>query len=424
MTEEKHIGRSIEYKLEANTELRFEVEKDGEVTLELVNGQAEIFGAELTVNRKVLFSAQAKVAVYTWQGCIIVMTGTTEVAYTVKETPMIIYVNIHAALEQMRQKAEEQDTRGPRMMICGPCDVGKSTLSKLLVNYGARLGRAPILVDLDCGQNEIAIPGTIGALVVERPSDIEEGYWLTAPLVYHFGHKSPSGNMKLYSHLITQLADVINLRCESNNKANISGVIINTCGWVKEGGYQALVHAAGAFEVDSIVVLDQERLHSELKRDMPEFVRVMLLPKSGGVVERSAKTRLETRDNRIREYFYGTQSSLYPHTFEVKFEDVNLFKIGAPELPESMLPLGMNPEETRTKLVQLKPSLGLLHHILSVSTATSSEEDVVSTNVAGFILITEVNMEKECFTVLSPSPRPLPRNILLVMDDIQYMDFK
>jgi hypothetical protein len=37
------------------------------------------------------------------------------------------------------------------------------------------------------------------------------------------------------------------------------------------------------FSVDVIVVLGQERLYSELKRDMPEFVNVVLLPKSGGV---------------------------------------------------------------------------------------------------------------------------------------------
>jgi len=30
-------------------------------------------------------------------------------------------------------------------------------------------------------------------------------------------------------------------------------------------------------------VLDQERLYSQLKRDMPDFVKVVLLPKSGGV---------------------------------------------------------------------------------------------------------------------------------------------
>ena len=37
-------------------------------------------------------------------------------------------------------------------MVVGPTDVGKSTLCRLLVNYAARLGRAPVLVDLDVGQ--------------------------------------------------------------------------------------------------------------------------------------------------------------------------------------------------------------------------------------------------------------------------------
>ena len=37
------------------------------------------------------------------------------------------------------------------------------------------------------------------------------------------------------------------------------------------------------FTVDVLVVLDQERLHSQLSRNMPDFVNVILLPKSGGV---------------------------------------------------------------------------------------------------------------------------------------------
>ena len=48
-----------------------------------------------------------------------------------------------------------------------------------------------------------------------------------------------------------------------------------------------MVHAAGAFEVDFVVVIDQERLHSDMTRDMPDFVNVVLLPKSGGVCRRS-----------------------------------------------------------------------------------------------------------------------------------------
>jgi polyribonucleotide 5'-hydroxyl-kinase len=307
-------------------------------------------------------------------------------------------------------------------MIVGPTDVGKSTLCKLLVNYAARLGRAPVLVDLDVGQSDIAVPGTIGAIVVERPSDIEEGYSLVAPLVYHFGHKSPDFNIQLYHLLVTRLAEIINMRCETNNKTNVSGVVINTCGWVHGKGYQCILKAATAFEVDVLIVLDQERLHNQLVKDMPEFVKVLLLPKSGGVVERSTNLRAASRHDLVRQYFYGLRHNLYPHIYDVRFSDVHIYKVGAPALPDSMLPLGMTAQDNSTKLVPVHPSESIVHHVLSVSMAGSLEDDVVQTNVAGFIVITAVDAERQMFTVLSPAPRPLPNNILLLMDDISYLE--
>lgn len=44
-----------------------------------------------------------------------------------------------------------------------------------------------------------------------------------------------------------------------------------------------LVHAAKAFEVDVVIVLDQERLYNELVRDLPDTVKIVFQPKSGGV---------------------------------------------------------------------------------------------------------------------------------------------
>jgi polyribonucleotide 5'-hydroxyl-kinase len=38
----------------------------------------------------------------------------------------------------------------------------------MLVNWAARLGRTPILVDLDVGQNQISVPGTIGRMNFEN----------------------------------------------------------------------------------------------------------------------------------------------------------------------------------------------------------------------------------------------------------------
>lgn len=74
----------------------------------------------------------------------------------------MFYLNCHACLEQLRIKAEADSGRGPVTLVVGPVDVGKTTVTKILLNYAARMGRRPIYVDLDVGQGGISIPGTIG----------------------------------------------------------------------------------------------------------------------------------------------------------------------------------------------------------------------------------------------------------------------
>ncbi|XP_030745886.1 protein CLP1 homolog [Sitophilus oryzae] len=422
MTEDK---KSLlqEYKLEPDNELRFEVEAKAEkVYLTLKNGLAEIFGTEIVKGKTYEFTAGAKVAVYTWQGCTIEVKGKTDVIYTAKETPMVLYSNCHAALEIMRSESEKENKRGPITMIMGPTDVGKSTLCKILLNYAIRMGRRPIYVDIDVGQSTISIPGTLGALVVERPSSIDEGFSQEAPLVFNFGHKSPEHNSKLYKMIIDQLAVIVKERLEVNKKTRHSGVIINTCGWVKGEGYKQLLHTGKSFEVDVILVLDQERLYNELVRDMPNYVKIVFLQKSGGVVERSQHARSEIRDQRIREYFYGTtKKQLYPHSFDVKWSEIKLFKIGAPPLPDSCLPHGMKPEDHLTKLVALTPNPGILHHILAVSFAEKEDDNVILSHVAGFVCVSSIDTERQTLTLLSPQPKPLPNNIL-VLSEIQFMD--
>ncbi len=137
----------------------------------------------------------------------------------------------------------------------------------------------------DVGQGNISIPGTIASLLIERPAPIDDGFSQLAPLVIHYGHKSPE-NHDLYKNCVSSLAEITMERMEEDKRTMASGVIINTCGWVKGAGYQLLLHAAKAFNVNVILVMDQERLYNELLRDVDSSINVVFLPKSGGVVER------------------------------------------------------------------------------------------------------------------------------------------
>jgi len=104
------------------------------------------------------------------------LQGTVQHAYVSEETPMLPYLNTHLGLEKLRTQAIMEGKKGPRVMVVGPTDVGKSTLCKLLLNYAVRSGRQPIYVDIDVGQGQITLPGAVGAIGMERVFDIEEEY--------------------------------------------------------------------------------------------------------------------------------------------------------------------------------------------------------------------------------------------------------
>ena len=66
--------------------------------------------------------------------------------------------------------------------------------------------------------------------------------------------------------------------------------------------------------------------------------------------------RTQTKNMRIHEYFYGSAKNiLYPHSIELGFNEVKIFKIGAPQLPDSLLPMGMKPEDNYTKIFKIPP---------------------------------------------------------------------
>ncbi len=108
-------------------------------------------------------------------------------------------------------------------------------------------------------------------------------------------------------------------------------------------------------------------------------------------------------------------------SLQVSFDEVRIYKIGASSLPESCLPLGQKPDEHKTKIVPANPSPQLQHHLLAVSQCEDPDEDLLRTNVVGFICVTEVKMEERTMLVLSPQAHPLPRTILL-WSEVTFLD--
>ncbi|EEC72748.1 hypothetical protein OsI_06378 [Oryza sativa Indica Group] len=190
-----------QYKLAPQSELRVEVPPDAPVRVRLVAGTAEVFGTELPPEGWVPVPPRSKIAIFTWHGATVELDGVSESEYTSDETPMVVYVNTHAILDARRARARAaaaqgalpESSQGPRVIIVGPSDSGKSTLCKMLLSWAAKQGWKPTYVDLDIGQGSITIPGCISATPIEKPIDIVDGIPLEMPLAYFYGHPSPRG---------------------------------------------------------------------------------------------------------------------------------------------------------------------------------------------------------------------------------------
>ena len=526
---ERHI-------LNAETELRLEIPSNCSITLTLLAGSAEIFGAELALasdlsavkntdttkggvsstgsatmmmsKQSYLVSGNTKLAVFTWHGCTIdvdVEYGKSlDISYTSSETSSnIAYVNTHAQLEIYRDEAlralllqrqslqhnklpllEIEDKSnvcfdGPRVLIVGPPDSGKTSLTRILTAYAVKLGRTPILVDLDPAQNILSVPGTIAASVMTQDSISVTSYAGTGntlasgthPLVLWYGSTEVSSQPDLYQAQLYKLGQIIDARVSSNSNSHpqggdvdtrASGLIINTCGWIEDTGYKLLLHAVSAFRVNVILVMGHDRLYSMLQTHYqkiktgdetsstttnPASPKVIKLPRSGGVVSRDGSFRRVSRSLCIKRYFNGdlVQSLATPSTssttptlihqytpvlLELSMANLRLYKLSSVSLSASMLPIAAKQTTDPVQLNRISSiSPSLTHALLAVChpnavdafDKSGNASDLYLSGVAGFLTVEKVNMDKDILTVLSPCSGSLPSQVM-ILGDVSWME--
>jgi len=379
--------------LSPESELRIELPQNTVATLLLLSGSAELFGAELacappntttnatspaailinvsggnddaaaTKNRSSIIHikqrytivGQANFAVLTWYGCTIdveVEFGKSlGMSYISDEVFCnIAYVNTNAQLEALRDEAwkKENEGGGPRVLVVGPADSGKTSLTRVLSAYAVKLGRSPILVDIDPSQNMLSIPGTLIASSPLTPDSISVSshacsssgsHSVDHPLVLWYGSSDVRTNVELYKAQVSKLGHCIEARLAEpatsskidadtetggkNASKNIrsSGLLVNTSSWIDEdsGGYEVLLHTISALRITVILVMGHDRLYSMLTNRFPEqqqvqqskreqrkkLPKVIKLPRSGGVVSRDSSFRRTSRSQSIKRYFYG-----------------------------------------------------------------------------------------------------------------------
>ena len=250
---------STTHDLSKNTEWRFEVGFEESVEVKLLSGTAELFGTELALNQTYTFRG-CKSAIYTWHGCRIEVIGDCHIDYVAEETPMNSYVNTHFALENLRHEAAEKHTLGPRVLVVGPENAGKTTLVKILASYATRTGLQPVVVNLDPKEGLLSVPGTLSTIVLDSIVDVEQGWGsspsngpsqipVKLPLVYYYGQEDPEASSEVYKPLLTRLALSVINRMEDDAEIKPTGCIVDTSGVISQGkgGYDIINHAVAEF---------------------------------------------------------------------------------------------------------------------------------------------------------------------------------
>ena len=326
-----------------------------------MSGSAEIFGTELVAGNVYTFTG-TKAAVYSWQGCNIEVSGDAlQSDYIAHETPMSEYINVHFALDSIRDQAKAAGKEGPRVLILGPEDAGKSTLAKTLTGYAVRAQRSPAVVNINVKEGVMSLPGTLSATVFKSLVDVEEG-WGTAPmsgpngtipvklpLVYYYGSPDPlHKDGKVYKAQITRMALAVSGRLSQDLEAREGGIIIDTPGVLGTSGTvnsDVLAHIVSEFSVSCIICIGSERLYSEVARRFDNqpvsvsatsnssspTVSVVKLTKSGGCVDRDSSFMTALRTSQIRTYFYGNPRlsngiSLQPRQQTIDFSTITVWQ--------------------------------------------------------------------------------------------------
>ncbi|KAJ8120412.1 hypothetical protein ONZ43_g2872 [Nemania bipapillata] len=402
--------------LEPYWEYRFDVPHGSTLAIKLVSGTAEKDGTELAPNTPYAFTA-TKSKINTWHGCTLEITAPSSGTYdaytsepTADETPLVSYLNLHFKLESLRAAAQRGARTGPRVLVVGPPNAGKSSLTRTLASWATRMGRQPLVVNTDSREGMLTLPGTLSAAVFATLIDVTTD-WGSLPSSGASAIPSDD-NPKLFKRLLSRLAVAATSRLAEDVDVRSAGMLIDT-GGVPTGArgpayYDFVAHIVSEFSVNIIVVLGSERVGSEMQKrfagqttSVGELVTVVGLEKSGGVVERDEAFMQSIRESAIREYFFGnTRMTLSPFTQQVDFASISVWRIN-----EDGGGILYDEGDTHTDLLEkAEPSMMIQNCVLAVACASvnDSPDTILDANIMGFVYVADVDEKRRRLRILAP----------------------
>ncbi|EUD67041.1 hypothetical protein C922_02625 [Plasmodium inui San Antonio 1] len=236
---------------------------------------AEIFGKELIIDKEYKFGCNRKFAIYTFTGCTIQIKGRTLQEYESGNSTMRDYLSLSYILDAYRKLAKKKKKIGPRVLITGNNNSGKSSVSLILLNYALKSGFKPIFIEADtkCTCDKVELnrgPGIMSSFVYDPMNRMKYA------LDYYFGYLDLNEDINLYYHLNECISSCVhlmllnNLNCVSCGvKSDAEQESIYAAGFIlnvpSEADHLVIKNLIEIYGINIVVVIDNAFLHYSLK---------------------------------------------------------------------------------------------------------------------------------------------------------------
>jgi len=258
---------------------------EGPASLRILSGEGTVFGAIIEEGDEILVRKGKRLPL---------TPCSNRLNYEAKVGGNLMRIEGDAIPMSWKAAADAMASAKGRAVVLGGVDTGKTGFCTYLVNRAVLSSASVGYVDGDIGQPETGPPTTITAIMANEQSYLLERF--RASSMYFVGHTSPTFCQE-------RVVDSIE-RCVHDLEGKGAGlVVVNTDGWIKEGGLRHKAALMERLRADTIVSLLLPGEELILSGEMAEPRRFVRISRPDNVKSRSQDERRENREHGYRTYF-------------------------------------------------------------------------------------------------------------------------
>jgi len=301
---------------------------DGPACVNLLKGEAEVFGAPLKAGAKTVIREGKRVAFEVKKKAQFdLMLGEGSSVEEVKGS------TIPTSWEESCNTILALTEKPVVVMIMGEVDSGKTSFCTYLANKALKEKRKVVVVDADLGQSDIGPPSTIGFQRLTQP--IRDPFLLKAEKARFIGTTTPSGAM-------TKVIDELSKMKEEGLREAVDFILINTDGWVQgEDAVRYKLRLIERVTPNVVVGIQQQEELKPILADLRE-INVIYVESPFAIKRRDREKRKILRELSYKKYLKGAKVQSFPLSW-VRVEGI---------------PFGTNTSLNEKRLEKIRAKLG------------------------------------------------------------------